>query len=894
MKKFVLALMLLVVATRAEAVERRLALVIGNANYQTGALPTPANDAGLVAQTLQAAGFDVTGARDLDQESLRRAFRDFLNKTSAAGPDAVAYVYLSGYGLQLEGENYFAPIDARIATDANVSAEALRLSDFLRPLDALHLKATIVVLDLARANPFAKSGNPLTSGLALVEPEQNTLIAFNAAPGTVAPNEAGPYSAFAQALAEISREGGVGLDEVFTRVRLRVNQLTAGAEVPWQSAKLEGPLYLFERAADAPPPAVTAEQTSSIRTKPIREFDAHEAYAAALERDTLQGYLDFVAAYPDDPMVARARAIIAARREAITWRRTRNVDTPRAYWSYLKRYPRGAHSYDARRRLHELAAAFEPPPTFEVIEYDVPPPPPDEIVYVDRPVLVFDDPDFDFAPPPEPSVIFLPPPPVYFIDLPPPPAPVVAFMLPMPEYRPVPVWVIAPREIAPPPANIIYNNIHNKVVINNTTNTVVITNPQGQSRTVTPAAALGPTAAPASVPGAVPAQSSRIGIAAAGVAALGAAAVLAPSLPVSIASKAATTPNPSLSPPARPLAPGRVLRVQSTAPPSTPNAGPANTPATTPLPSSRSGNRPSAAPNRGVVPAQQQPSRPQIGQPLPGTPGGQPLPSNAGRQSGAPPPRTDVPGASQPAPQFGKPAAIPPAATPTRPETPPSLTPHPEQQGRSPQVRPELKPNTNAPPPSPLPSVSAPPVQAPPAASPRREAPPPAAAKPAPPRPAGNSSRGAPTGCASHATDGASASCRPATSCGSSTCGSETCSASTCCNSPPLPRRLLHVPRHRRCKRLPPHRRGRRHRLRDPRLREGPPANVCCQMVSRARPDRKPSEGDFVISSRLRFGTVGMSLLFAPGARPNHQLKRFREAHDWRTETPSTSRAGSY
>src|SRR5471030_3321304 len=54
--------------SRAAPSERRIALVIGNANYEAGALPTPANDAGLVAQTLQAAGFDVTGARDLDQD----------------------------------------------------------------------------------------------------------------------------------------------------------------------------------------------------------------------------------------------------------------------------------------------------------------------------------------------------------------------------------------------------------------------------------------------------------------------------------------------------------------------------------------------------------------------------------------------------------------------------------------------------------------------------------------------------------------------------------------------------------------------------------------------------------------------------------------------------------
>src|SRR6516164_1387715 len=316
---FYAVLTILALTLPAGAAERRIALVVGNANYQTGSLPTPANDAGLVAQTLQAAGFDVAGARDLDQESLRRAFRDFL-KASSSGPDTVAYIYLSGYGVQLEGENYFVPVDGRIANDTSVSAEALRLSDYIRPLSALHLKAVVIVLDLARANPFARSGNPLTGGLALVEAEPGTLIAFNAAPGTIAPDEAGPYSAYAQALAEISREGGLPIDNVFARVRLRVNQITNGGQVPWHASKLQAPIYLFERAPDAPPPLVTAEQIASIRQRPIREFDAREAYLAALDRDTLEGYEDFVAAYPRDPMARRARVIIAARREAIIWR----------------------------------------------------------------------------------------------------------------------------------------------------------------------------------------------------------------------------------------------------------------------------------------------------------------------------------------------------------------------------------------------------------------------------------------------------------------------------------------------------------------------------------------------------------------------------------------------
>jgi uncharacterized caspase-like protein len=663
---FALIPLVLVFAPSAARAEKRLALVVGNSGYQVGALATPANDAGLVAQTLQAAGFDVVGARDLDQDSLRRAFRDFLDKATAAGPDTVAFTYVSGYGVQLEGQNYFVPVDAKIARDADVAAEAIRLSDYIRPLAALKLKASIVVLDAARANPFVKSGPPLAGGLALVEPEPGVLIAFNAAPGTVAPEGQGPYGPYAQALAEMMREGGLPLAGVFDRARLRVNDTTKGAEVPWYASKIETSLVFFERASDAPPPAVSSEQAAAMRARPMRDLGAQDAYVAALERDTLQGYLDFLAAYPDDAMAARVRAIVAARREAITWRRTRVVDTPPAYWSYLRRYPQGPHAADAHRRLAFLAAAFEPPPSFTAMAYDLPPPPPEEIVYIRRPVLVFDDPVFAFAPPPPPPVIFLAPPPPEFVVLAPPPPPVGIFVLPMPVYRPVPVWVRPPAYVAPPPNNVIYNNVHNTVVVNNVTNTVTITNPSGQTAPAAPAPA----------------------------------ASVAPSLPPSVAQKAATLQPQSPQAGAQPNAPASA----ATQPP--PQRG-------QPLPGMKGQPLPSAtgtsATGTPVTPATPSAAiTPGTPSAAPGSakPATTPLQGPAAKP-GAPssPSAAITPGTAAPA-GSAKPATSPsqtPAATPTTPSaavTPGTSTPAAGERAKRktpPSQTPAAKPSTTTP-----------------------------------------------------------------------------------------------------------------------------------------------------------------------------------------------------
>src|SRR5580698_2597173 len=434
------------------AQETRFALVVGNDEYKAGKLATPANDAGLIADALQTAGFTVTGARNLDQATLRESFREFLDQVNAAGPDAVALVYLAGYGLQFQGENYFVPVDADIHRDSDIPLQAIRVSDLTQPLAGLPGRVKIVILDAARQNPFQGGDRPLASGLALVEPIHGMAIAFNAAPGTVGPDEPGPYGAYASAFTEMISAGGLDLDNLLSWLRLRVSDLTKGAEVPWSVTQIDGPFYMTERTADAPPPP-NVMPVAEVRSKPIRDFGSvDDAYAAALERDSIDGYEQFLAIYPNSPYSARVAAMIAVRREEIIWRRAVTADTPPAYWSYLRRYPDGPHVWDARSRLDMLAAAAEPPPDFAYYDFGVPPPPPDELVYFQQPVFMFIGPRF--APPPPPPLFFLPPRPREFAVLPPPPPPRERFGLPIPAASIAPAFMRPPRTVefrGPPP-----------------------------------------------------------------------------------------------------------------------------------------------------------------------------------------------------------------------------------------------------------------------------------------------------------------------------------------------------------------------------------------------------------------------------------------------------------
>lgn len=426
------------VAQDAAAPPQRLALVVGQGGYEKGKLATAANDAGLIAQTLTSAGFEVIQGRDLNANDLRRLVRDFLDKAQELKPGSAIMVYLSGYGIQLEGENYLIPVDARIERDADVPIEGFRLSDLVRSIERTPATARIVVADMARDYPL--TGAALAKGLAVMDAPKGFLVAYSSAPNIVAPDGQGPYGAYATALAEMIRQPGLPLTDVFSRARLRTHEATKGVQTPWESANLEGANFVFFEQAEAAA-AASAAPAPAPQARRIEEVSPEEAYAIAVERDTIQGYQAFLRRYPDHALAKRVNALLAARREALFWRRTVSRNTSEAYWTYLRHYPNGTHAEESRRRLARLSAPVAPPLVFEEVIYeDIPPPlPVIERIEVVEVITIIRE-----APPPPPLPGYLLPPLDYdeeFITIirqPPPPPPMIG-ILPIPVAIPVPV-----------------------------------------------------------------------------------------------------------------------------------------------------------------------------------------------------------------------------------------------------------------------------------------------------------------------------------------------------------------------------------------------------------------------------------------------------------------------
>ncbi|WP_201829716.1 caspase family protein [Microvirga zambiensis] len=422
------------------AAQDRLALVIGQGAYQGRQLPTAVNDAGLIAQSLTSAGFEVVQGRDLNASDLRSLVRDFLDKVQDLEPNSTVTVYLAGHGVQLEGENYLLPVDARIERDVDVPIEGFRLSDLVRSLERSPAQVRVIVADMARDYPLGSSGEPVAKGLALMEAPAGFLMAFSSAPNIVAADGQGPYGAYATALAEMIRQPGLPLDEVFARTRLRTHEATNGQQIPWHTANLGNASFAFFEQAEAGGRPLVRE------VRRIEDVPAEEAYAIAVERDTIQGYQDFLRRYPDHRLARRVTALLAARREALVWRRTLASNTREAYWTYLRHYPNGPHAPDSRRRLARLSAPYAPPAVFDEVVYDDLPPPLPEVerVEVVEVVTIIRD-----VPPPRTPAYLLPrwDEDEEFVTIirEPPPPPLMAGVLPIPMAIPVPYRARPPR-----------------------------------------------------------------------------------------------------------------------------------------------------------------------------------------------------------------------------------------------------------------------------------------------------------------------------------------------------------------------------------------------------------------------------------------------------------------
>lgn len=232
----------------APALANKVAMVIGNSAYRHVApLTNPQNDARDVGARLETLGFSVSYLYDADYAGMRRALRDFKDVANNAD---VAILYYAGHGIEVGRENFLVPADARLASDTDVSFEAVPMSNAVLAVEGAR-RLSLVIVDACRDNPFAaqmKRANGTRSigrGLGRIEPAGNTLVAYAAKEGTVAADGDGRNSPYATALIEYLPKQGVEIGLMFRQVRDRVLALTNGQQEPFLYGSISADPFFF-------------------------------------------------------------------------------------------------------------------------------------------------------------------------------------------------------------------------------------------------------------------------------------------------------------------------------------------------------------------------------------------------------------------------------------------------------------------------------------------------------------------------------------------------------------------------------------------------------------------------------------------------------------------------
>jgi hypothetical protein len=222
----------------ANHVEKRVALVIGNGDYQySGAiLKNPTNDALAIANALLQLGFIVIHEENLTGYEMRQALNKFSQQLQGA---SLGLVFYAGHGGQHQRENYLISVNAHFDSRGSaLSDELVALDTVLTTMEQSHVPTKIIVLDACRDNPFKEKG------LAEVKPRASysggTFIAYSTQPGNVAEDGEGRHSPYTESLLQLIYEPNKPIEVLFRNVRTAVKQKTAGRQIPWDESSLEG------------------------------------------------------------------------------------------------------------------------------------------------------------------------------------------------------------------------------------------------------------------------------------------------------------------------------------------------------------------------------------------------------------------------------------------------------------------------------------------------------------------------------------------------------------------------------------------------------------------------------------------------------------------------------
>jgi hypothetical protein len=223
----------------------RVALVVGNRAYQVSPLVNPINDARVMRDRLQAVGFRVIYFEDLKVAQIG----DLLEQLHATLKPGAAFVFFyAGHGTQIDGENFFPAVDARMTSSFQMPTQSLELARVIKVAESRKTAVNLLILDACRDNPWQVASRTAARGLSKIEPASGTLVFYATRPGSVAADASqGNHGLFTYHLLQHLNTPMTPVEQVFKRVSADVLRDSAGKQIPWIEGQLVGDFAFVDK-----------------------------------------------------------------------------------------------------------------------------------------------------------------------------------------------------------------------------------------------------------------------------------------------------------------------------------------------------------------------------------------------------------------------------------------------------------------------------------------------------------------------------------------------------------------------------------------------------------------------------------------------------------------------
>ena len=298
------------------AAERRVALVIGNDNYQNlPKLEKAVNDANSVAAELKKVGFEVSSFNNIPQKKMNQAINDFVQKISGGG---VGVFFYAGHGVQVNSQNFLIPVDMdEPRSDSDVADQAISVPGLQDKVAEAKAKYVLLVLDACRNNPLPrKPGRSIgaTRGLAMANSPSGQTVLYSAgtnqeALDSLGKSDTNPNGLFTREFLPMISQPGVSSTEALRKTRSIVKQKakTVGHDQdPAIYDQSDGDFYFVPgKPQQAAAPAVSNGATTVVQAVDPKAVEL-SFWDSIKDSKQAEDYQDYLSKYPNGQFAALA------------------------------------------------------------------------------------------------------------------------------------------------------------------------------------------------------------------------------------------------------------------------------------------------------------------------------------------------------------------------------------------------------------------------------------------------------------------------------------------------------------------------------------------------------------------------------------------------------------